>query len=250
MTLERAVDVFAHGFAFTRSYTHPYVVERRHGLTIMHDTPGRYDGERNPEYIVLGMSPAKAVKALRKANCVRGGVCVIGDNDADLAATKEAYKSYGLRLFRNEPFFAAQTSDAPKYKSPLPVKRIETSEQAEAVNKANRRRQILPDHLGREDTVRLYAAYDDGGPIGWVSSIPTGGANWVSNLYVARAFRGQGVGRGLMSAMLQDDLAHGVEWSVLLASGDGARLYPHVGYERIGTLQLFIPGDKWRAQMP
>ncbi|HUG12458.1 MAG TPA: GNAT family N-acetyltransferase [Opitutaceae bacterium] len=69
-------------------------------------------------------------------------------------------------------------------------------------------------------------------------------------LFVARVFRGQRVGRTLMSTMLQDDLAHGVESSVLLASGDGARLYPHVGYERIGTLQLFIPGDKWRAQMP
>lgn len=249
MTLESAVEVFAQGFAFTRSYTHPYVVEVKHGLTIMHDTPGRYDGERNPEYIVLRMTPEKGVKALRKAGCVRGGVCVIEDNDADLAETKDAYKKHGLRLFRREPFFAARTELAPKYKSPMQIKRISTQRQADALNKANRRRQILPEHLGREDTVRVYAAYDSDDPVGWVSSIPTGGANWVSNLYVSRAYRGQGVGRGLMSAMLRDDHAHRVEWSVLLASGDGARLYPHVGYERIGTLQLFVPGDEWRASV-
>ncbi len=249
MTLERAVEVFAHGFAFTRSYTHPYVVERKHGLTIMHDTPGRYDGERNPEYIILRMTPEKGVKALRRAGCVRGGVCVIEDNDADLATSKEAYKKFGLRLFRREPFFAGLTAEAPKYKNPIPIKRVKTQDQADAVNRANRRRQILPEHLGREDTVRLYAAYDEDDPVGWVSSIPAGEANWVSNLYVSRAFRGKGVGRGLMSAMLQDDCAHGVEWSVLLASGDGARLDPHVGYQRIGTLQLFMPGDEWRASV-
>jgi predicted N-acetyltransferase YhbS len=128
----------------------------------------------------------------------------------------------------------------------LPIKRVTTRSQADDLNKANRRRQILPVHLGREDTVRLYAAYDGTEPVGWVSSIPVQAGNWVSNLYVARLYRGQGIGRALMTTMLEDDNSHGAEWSVLLASGDGARLYPHVGYARIGTLQLFVPGDVWR----
>lgn len=246
MDLARAIEAFSHGFAFTRSYTHPYVVESMHGLTVMHDTPGRYDGERNPEYIVLGMVPRAAAKALRAAGCVRGGVCVVEGSEADLDRSKEAYKRYGMRLLRREPFFAARTADAVRYESPVMIVRVATQDHAEAINKANRRRQILPEHLGREDTVRLYGAFEMGVPVGWVSSIPAPHANWVSNLYVAPAHRGRGIGRALMSHLLQDDLAHGVEWSVLLASGDGARLYPHLGYERIGTLQLFAPTDVWR----
>ena len=246
MDLACAIEAFANGFAFTRSYTHPYVVERMHGLTVMHDTPGRYDGERNPEYIVLDMTPKAAAKALRAAGCVRGGVCVIEGPEADLDRSKEAYKRYGMRLLRREPFFAVRTADAAPYKSPVKIERVKTLAKAEAVNKANRRRQILPEHLGREDTVRLYAAYESGTPIGWVSSIPAPNANWVSNLYVSPVHRGRGIGRGLMSHMLQDDAKHGVVWSVLLASGDGARLYPHLGYQRIGTLQLFAPTDVWR----
>lgn len=246
MELARAIVAFSHGFAFTRSYTHPYVVEHMHGLTVMHDTPGRYDGERNPEYIVLDMTPRAAAKALRACGCVRGGVCVIEGPEADLDRSKEAYKRYGMRLLRREPFFAVRTNGAQVYESPVAIERVATLEQAEMLNKANRRRQILPEHLGREDTVRLYAAFEGGVPIGWVSSVPAPTANWVSNLYVAVAHMGRGIGRALMSHLLQDDLAHGVEWSVLLASGDGARLYPHLGYERIGTLQLFTPTDVWR----
>jgi hypothetical protein len=44
-----------------------------------------------------------------------------------------------------------------------------------------------------------------------------------------------------MSALLQDDREHGVEESVLVASSDGARLYPHLGYEKLGVLQVFCP---------
>jgi GNAT superfamily N-acetyltransferase len=212
----------------------------------MRDIPGRSGDERNPEYIVLGISPRAAARALRSVKCVRGGVCVIEDASADLDRTKEAYKRYGMRLLRREPFFALRTDGAMRYESPVEIVRAATQEVAEALNKANRRRQILPEHIGREDTVRLYGAFDGDRPIGWVSSIPAKTANWVSNLYVTEAHRGQGIGRALMSHMLQEDRSHGVEWSVLLASGAGARLYPHLGYERIGTLQLFTPTDVWR----
>lgn len=41
--------------------------------------------------------------------------------------------------------------------------------------------------------------------------------------------------------MLQDDHATGSTQAVLLASHTGAKLYPVVGYEQIGTLLLFTP---------
>jgi hypothetical protein len=41
--------------------------------------------------------------------------------------------------------------------------------------------------------------------------------------------------------MLQDDAAYGARQAVLLASHTGAKLYPVVGYEQIGTLLLYAP---------
>jgi GNAT superfamily N-acetyltransferase len=86
--------------------------------------------------------------------------------------------------------------------------------------------------------------WDDTGDYGWVSSIPVGDKAWVSDLYVHEAFRGMGYGRALMSALLREDKEHRVRESVLLASVAGARLYPHLGYQRIGTLQIFCPRSR------
>jgi GNAT superfamily N-acetyltransferase len=242
MTLEKAVHVFVHGFAFTRSFTHPYLISKRAGLTVMHDEPR--ERERNPEYVVVGMSLDKGWQALQKAGFSRGGVCIMCGVDEDLGRVRDAYKSFGLRFARSEPMFIADPADAPIYKAPLPVVRVDSSELAERVKRAARTRQILPEHMGREDTLRLYAAINGRSAVGWVKSIPVDDCAWVSNLYVDKAMRGKGIGRALMSTMLQDDAAHGVRHSVLLASGAGSRLYPHVGYERIGTLMMFIPAKR------
>lgn len=45
----------------------------------------------------------------------------------------------------------------------------------------------------------------------------------------------------LLNQMLQDDAAYGARQAVLLASHTGAKLYPVVGYEQIGTLLLYAP---------
>jgi predicted acetyltransferase len=60
-------------------------------------------------------------------------------------------------------------------------------------------------------------------------------------MYVNASHRRRGIGRALLSRMLRDDRARGSKCSVLTASRTGALLYPHVGYERIGTLYMFAP---------
>jgi GNAT superfamily N-acetyltransferase len=244
MTLEKAVHVFAHGFAFTRSFTHPYLVTQAHGLTIMQDAP-RKNGRR-PEFIVAGMTPAQGKSALVKAGYTHGGVCVICSNKEDLDEFKAEYKSAGLRLIAIEPFFVADPKRAPVYKASVPIVRVDTQELADRVKRAARTRQIMPEHLGREDTIRLYAAFNGKSAVGWVKSIPVDDCAWVSNLLVDKSMRGKGIGRALMSTMLQDDAKHGVRRSVLLASGAGSRLYPHVGYDRIGSLLLFVADRRSR----
>jgi predicted acetyltransferase len=60
-------------------------------------------------------------------------------------------------------------------------------------------------------------------------------------MYVSTSHRRRGIGQALLARMLRDDRARGSKCSVLTASHTGALLYPHVGYERIGTLFMFAP---------
>ena len=56
-----------------------------------------------------------------------------------------------------------------------------------------------------------------------------------------------GIGRALLLKMLRDDRKLGAKCSVLTASHAGALLYPHAGYERIGTLLMFALARVVRA---
>ena len=139
MTLERATEVFAHGFAFTRSFTYPYEVVKSHGLTVMRDRPGRRTDVRNSEFIVCGMSPKQGLTALKAAKFIEGGVCVIDSASAGLDTVRDAYKRAGLRLTGRQPFFVADPRAAPRYHSPVKTGRVRTIELCVANYKTTRR---------------------------------------------------------------------------------------------------------------
>jgi GNAT superfamily N-acetyltransferase len=108
--------------------------------------------------------------------------------------------------------------------------------------KAARTKQVLPEHLADPNSaLRQYMATQGDSVAGWVRSVTVGEGAWVSNLYVQPDRRRRGLGAALMARMLLDDAAAGVGTSVLLASTAGAMLYPHLGYEKIGELMIFVP---------
>lgn len=121
------------------------------------------------------------------------------------------------------------------------IERVTTTDVADRLTKAARSRQILPEHFGAGARLRQYIAQMDGELIGWVRSITVDQATWCSNMYVRPAFRRQGIARAMLSRMLVDDRDAGAQRAVLLASHTGAKLYPVVGYQPIGTLLLFTP---------
>jgi len=173
---------------------------------------------------------------------------VLIDDPDQLPEAVTAFKAKGYRFLGREPLFAL---DIPQRTIFLdhPVRRVTTIDDAAAIAKAARSKQILPDHLNTDDSAcRLFAAFHEQTPIGWVRSIRThDNCAWVSNMFVNPDYRRRGIGRSLLSAMLEDDLRLGVQWSVLLASLTGALLYPRIGYVQQGLLLIFSPIRKTRV---
>jgi len=241
--IERGLQSFLHGFSATRSLTHPYPVRQAHpSIWVLSDAPRTRGSTRNAEVIVYGASPEATLETIRQEAIGRHALCVLLEAPETLEATRDSYKQQGYRFVGGEALFVLPIDRRINYAS-FPVRRVRQKADAEAIGKAARGRQLLPEHLQEADApIRLYGAFDNETPIGWASSVRTAhGCNWVSNLFVHPGYRRRGIGKSLMSAMLNEDADHGVKYSALLASKTGALLYPHLGYEQHGVLLIFTP---------
>jgi GNAT superfamily N-acetyltransferase len=236
-----AIEAFVHGFAFTRSFTHPYLPERVGPLWVMRDAPRTAGDYRNEEWVANGVAPAEVDRIVRQASRGRYAICAIrGDHEPE-PPLRDGYKALGYRLGRTEPLMVHALRRIPRFDSPVPIERVMDADLADRLAKAARSRQILPEHFRSDAPLRQYVALDGKKPIGWVRSIVAGDATWCSNMYVEPKFRRRGVARAMLARMLRDDRAAGAKAAVLLASHAGAKLYPVVGYEQIGMLLLFTP---------
>lgn len=242
MTLDAAIDAFARGFSATRSFTHPYEVHRVGPLVVMRDAPRRSGDTRNEEILVSGIPPDEAITLIRAYKASGYAVCAIDASGAPYDEIKAAYKASGYRFLRREPLFVRELASV-GISTDIRIRRVNDLDSASAYRIVSGDRGLLPAHLGTDDApVRLYNAVVDGHIAGWVRSVDAGGgARWVSNLQVREAYRRQHLGTALMNAMLSDDRRLGYAHSVLLASNAGSKLYPTLGYEQIGLLQLFVP---------
>jgi GNAT superfamily N-acetyltransferase len=245
--IEDAIEVFVRGFCFMRSFTHPYFAERMDGLWVLRDGPTepgktRWD-PRKIEVITHGLPAREVARRIERARLGWHFVFEVHERDEDFKKIRAAFKEQGYRALGTEWLFAMRLDEAPRLESDPPVRRVTTPEEAERIRIARRGRKAIRDRdvEAANPEQRLYAVIDDKGVYGWVSSVSFGRRAWVADLFVFEKHRGKGFGGALMSALLQDDKEHGVEESVLVASSDGARLYPHLGYEMLGTLQVFCP---------
>lgn len=239
MKLERAVEVFVHAFCAGRSRTYPYVATRMDRLWVMEDTPPR----RNPRKIEV-----VAIDMAAEAVCREIAAHGIGwhflahamprNPSRSFAEVRAEYKAAGYRALGTEWFFVHDLARIPTFESNPPAKRVETEDQLQHI------RQRASHKRGLRPGARVYAVWDADGDIGWVTSVPYGADAWVSDLYVYREFRRQGYGKALMSRLLRDDREAGFSKSILLASSAGSKLYPKLGYEEIGTLQIFCPAKR------
>ena len=206
--LATALETFAYGICFTRSFTHPCLAERVEGLWATRDAPrrGRY---RREEWIAHGIAPEQTVRIVSRHTRGRYGICAIcaaGESDESIRA---GYRALDYRLGFTEPIMVHRLQRIPRFASPTATVRVLDAALADQVNKAARRRQILPEHLTLDAPLRMYAALVEGDPVGWVSSVEVAGATWCAGLYVNPEYRRRGIGRALMCRMLRDDRRFG-----------------------------------------
>ena len=239
--LPHVIEVFARGFCFTSSFTHPYLAERIGKIWAVRDAPRKRGDYRREEWIAHGVAPEVIDETARKHTRGRFAVCAFYGVDESDQPLRAGFKALNYRLGGTEPMMVHELKRIPRFEEPVEIVRVRTEDLAERVNKAARSRQVLPEHLAKDTPLRQYAALADGKPVGWVRSIDVGQATWCADMYVVPEFRRRGIARAIMSRMLRDDRAHGSKLAVLTASHAGAKLYPIVGYKQIGTLMLYTP---------
>ena len=246
-----AMEVFARGFAYTRSFTHPYHPDRVEDLWVLRDGPRKNGDYRNEEYVAHNVAPAEVNRIARETTRGRFAVCVIhATHDPDVPL-REGYKELRYRLMTTEPFMVQPLKKIPQFSPPeeLPFQSVQSRTMADKLTKVARSRQVLPEHLHEDASMRQYVALVKDQPVGWVRSISVrsdavGHATWCSNMFVLPRFRRRGIARAMLSRMLRDDRAAGSTLAVLLSSHTGALLYPLLGYRQIGTLLMFTPPKK------
>jgi GNAT superfamily N-acetyltransferase len=241
--IERGLNTFLYGFSATRSLTHPYLVRQlTPSIWVLSDAPRTRGNARKSEVIVYGAGPEETLATIQREAIGRHMLCVLIDPSEQADTTRDGYKRLSYRFVTSEAQFVLPIDRRVDHAA-FPIRRVRQKPEAEAIAKAARGRQLLPEHLNEADApIRLYGAFDHETPVGWVSSVRTDPeCSWVANLFVHPDYRRRGIGKSLMSAMLNEDALCGVKYSALMASKTGALLYPHLGYEQTGSLLLFYP---------
>ena len=240
-TLADAVETFARGYAWTRSFTHPYVADRLGAVWVTRDAPRKSGAYRREEWISCILQPAEIDSIARQQTRGRYAICAILRDGAPDDRLRQEFKELGYRLASTEAVMVHQLAEVPPAASPVSIERVTDEPTATRLKTAAGSRQILPKHLNSDAELRQYIAAADGDLVGWVRSVVVGDRTWVSNMSVKPAYRRRGIARAMLCRMLRDDLSTGSKMSVLTASHAGALLYPRVGYARIGTLYLYTP---------
>ena len=237
ISIPDAIEVFVHGFSYGKSRTYPYKPRKVGPLWVMRDDPPRKK-ERKIEIISHGVAPENAIETIKEAGIGWHFLCEIHHPEDDFQAIRDQYKALGYKALSTEWLFVHDLQDIQIHESTPPVRLVTDDEAMQEISRLRlKSRKLMPG-------TRQFATWDTTNYFGRVTSIPYNDSAWVADLYVEAQHRGKGYGRALMSRLLQTDREHGIKQSVLLASTDGARLYPHLGYEQIGVLQMFCPSKR------
>gem|GEM_PF-6201382 len=154
MTIPDAIQAFGIGYVTTRSFTQPYELRCILGVWVMRDAARTKGTYRTEEWVIHNADPQQAVETVRSH--VRGNhfLCVIDSVHAPLDETKSAYKMRGYRLHRREPLMIRNHPVLQHDPAVLPVRRVSTTREADALKAVVGIRMLLPIHIEGSDVGR------------------------------------------------------------------------------------------------
>ncbi len=176
--MQKALEVFARGYCFTRSFTHPYLASREGSIWVVRDAPRKRGAYRREEWIAHGVDADEIDRVGRMSARGQFGICAIcatGESDIGMRAD---FRGLDYRLNTTEAVMVHRLRRIPRVVDPLPIERVVAAEMADRLNKTTRVRQILPEHLSSGSPLRQYVALENGEPVGWVQSIEVDSSTW------------------------------------------------------------------------
>lgn len=236
-----AWDLFIAGFTDS-GHARRHATRFRAGpLEAVRFAAGELSGTPFEEFFVRDCDPGAALAAVTAHQPLpRHYLTVL----ADRPGLRETYERGGYRLDDTETLMVCDLAAL----SPLtPVSDVTLLREDAAdwhnCNDPQGTRWALPENLA-DPRMAHYAIVRDGQLVArgrnlWLDAQHS----YVSRVYVAEAWRGQGLARALMARLLSDDIARGARWSVLTASRVGERLYTRLGYCALGTILIFEPNE-------
>ena len=237
--LDRSIEVLAHDFSL--SFTHPRLVDRIEAIWVVSDAPRKSGDYRREIWSAHGVDPKRLHQVACKHTRGRFAICAFYGVEESDELLRTGFKALNYRLGSTDAVMAHDLKRIPRCQKPVQIKRVLDEALADRLNQAVGSRQILPDHLSRDASLRQYVALDGDELIGWVRSHDVGHSTCCSNMHVHPEYRRRGIARAMMVQMLRDDRAAGSKLAVLTASRVGAQLYPVVGYRKVGTMMYYTP---------
>lgn len=232
--LEWAIEATVRVMCGVRSRTHPYVFRNVDGVWIAEDAPGN-KRPRKSEFMTVNHDPAEVVRIVQSSNVGWHFLCDNALPEADLEARSRAYKEHGYRKMATEWVYDHKLANVPDFRCRLKVKEL-----VEEIPFTNVWKTLYPAKKWIPGT-KLFGAIEGQRVRGCVYDCPVEDDTWVRDLYVEEDFRNQGVGKSLMSVLLRSAAAAGRRRAIVIGSKAGSRIYPQLGCELVGVMQIFSP---------
>ncbi len=241
MDATTAWELFIAGFTDSGHARHHATRFRAGPLETVRFAAGELSGTPFEEFFVRDCDPGAALAAVAAHQPLpRHYLTVLEDR----SGLRETYERAGYRLDDTETLMTCDLAALAPL-TPSPEVTLLCEEEADWHNRNDPQgtRWALPENLA-DPRMAHYAIVRDEQLVArgrnlWLDARHS----YVSRVYVAQAWRGQGLARALMTRLLSDDSARGARWSVLTASRMGERLYAGLGYRALGSILIFEPNE-------
>jgi predicted GNAT family acetyltransferase len=235
LSIQAAMDVFINGWVYARRFEETITMSKPGMLT--HLTFGTPPSQTHEFMVPDGSAPDEVLNLIRQTGQPSHALTVF---TTQRQQTHDAYTAHGYRPQHPEYLMACdltETSFVPDEK--ISVRLIESEQDRRWFN-LQREREIIPPQALSDRLMNYYFVELDGQLVcegRWI--LTAGQYALIDSVYTTQTYRRRGLGQALMLKMLSDAFQRGAKQSVLVASGDGHKLYSTLGYTVLADILIF-----------